>query len=280
MSLEPGHYDILVERSGYRTARQWVTIRDRDVVVEMALDGVAPKRPAPPRHPKSVTNSLGMKFVLLRAGQFQMGSASGGNDEQPVHRVALTQPFYLGTTEVTQSQWQSVMGSNPSQYKGANRPVENVSWEDVQSFIKQLNRREQGVTYRLPTEAEWEYGARAGATTAYSFGDAAEQLDEYAWYWENSDKQTHPVGQKRANDWGLYDMYGNVWEWVQDWYEGNYYQRSPEQDPAGPPSGSNRVVRGGSWYDGARYCRSAYRVDGYPGARDSHVGFRLLRVVQ
>jgi formylglycine-generating enzyme required for sulfatase activity len=281
MSLAPGHYHIQGEREGYHTARQWVTIQDRDIVVDMMLERIAMKREADTTASSSTPsktwrNPLGMEFVLIPSGRFQMGSTSGDDDEKPVHSVEITQPFYLGTTEVTQSQWESVMGHNPSGFKRVDRPVENVSWEDVQSFIEKLNGRERGVTYRLPTEAEWEYAARAGTTTAYSFGDSEKQLDEYAWYSGNSGSQTHSVGQKRANGWGLYDMHGNVWEWVSDWYASDYYKRSLQRDPSGPPSGTNRVIRGGSWNNDARNCRSANRNNGHPGNRNDNVGFRLL----
>ena len=196
--------------------------------------------------------------------------------EKPVHTVRLTQAFYLGKYEVTQGQWQAVMGKNPSQFTGdANRPVEQVSWDDVQEFIRRLNAREGGAQYRLPTEAEWEYAARAGSTTAYSFGNDARQLGEYAWYRDNAGGKTHPVGQKKPNAWGLHDMYGNVWEWVQDWYAD--YAAGSAVNPAGPSSGSGRVIRGGSWGAGAGYCRSAYRGRDAPGDRDGDLGFRLLR---
>jgi formylglycine-generating enzyme required for sulfatase activity len=163
-----------------------------------------------------------MEFVLIQAWTFQMGSNNGEPNEKPVHMVRISRPFYLGKYEVTQAQWEAVMGNNPSQFKGdPNSPVENVSWDDVQEFIKRLKRlntRESGVKYRLPREAEWEYAAQAGTTTAYSFGNDPSQLGEYAWYGENANGETHPVGQKKPNPWGLYDMHGNVWEWVQDWY--------------------------------------------------------------
>ena len=147
---------------------------------------------------------------------------------------------------MTQGQWQAVMGSNPSQFTGdPNRPVENVSWDDVQEFIRRLNAREGGATYRLPTEAEWEYAARAGTTTRWSFGDDASQLGRYAWHDGNAGGQTHPVGQLQPNPWGLYDMHGNVWEWVQDWY--GKYASGTAVDPAGPSSGSYHVFRGGGW---------------------------------
>jgi formylglycine-generating enzyme required for sulfatase activity len=240
---------VTYDERGFIPNTSYYCVKATGIVYPLEIESlVSSARASPPSpssdHPKSVTNSLGMEFVRIPAGRFQMGSTSGDGDEQPVHRVEITQPFYLGTTEVTQSQWESVMGNNPSRFKGANRPVEQVSWEEVQTFIEKLNAREPGVTYRLPTEAEWEYAARAGTTTAYSFGDSAGDLDEYAWYGGNTGGQTHPVGQKPANGWGLYDVHGNVWEWVQDWY--GEYPSSPQGNPSGPPSGASRVVRGGS----------------------------------
>jgi formylglycine-generating enzyme required for sulfatase activity len=224
-----------------------------------------------------LTNSIGMEFVLIAAGTFLMGSDDGENLEQPVHQVTISQPFYLGRYAVTQEQWVMVIGANRSDFTGdRNRPVEYVSWEDVQDFIQRLNAKERGAIYRLPTEAEWEYACRAGSKTAYSFGDDTRQLREYAWYGENSG--THPVGRKWPNAWGLYDMHGNVWEWVQDWY-GKYAPESVT-DPQGPTSGSYRVIRGGSWGAGAGYCRSAYRGHGAPGTRAADLGFRLLRTAR
>jgi formylglycine-generating enzyme required for sulfatase activity len=218
-----------------------------------------------------------MQFALIPAGEFQMGSISGYDNERPVHTVRISKPFYLGHHEVTQGQWEAVMGNNPSRFKGdANRPVETVSWEEVQKFIEKLNAKEGGTKYRLPTEAEWEYTARAGSTTAYSFGDDSGQLSKYAWFGANAGNTTHPVGQLQPNAWGLYDMYGNVWEWVQDWY--GAYAAEPVTDPQGPASGSGRVIRGGSWRDDAGYCRSAYRGSDAPGYRYDHLGFRLLRM--
>jgi len=225
-----------------------------------------------------VTNSIGMEFVLLQAGEFQMGASDGAKDEQPVHTVRISKPFYLGQYEVTQAQWQAVMGNNPSRFTGdPARPVENVSWEDVQEFIRRLNTKESGVTYRLPTEAEWEYAARAGTKRAYSFGNDKSQLSQYAWYGDTSGSQTHPGGKLKPNAWGLYDMHGNVWEWVQDWYWP--YTADAAVDPAGPSSGSSRVLRGGGWDRGASYCRSAYRGGAAPGDRRTARGFRLLRMV-
>jgi len=170
-----------------------------------------------------------MEFVLIPAGTFTMGSPDSDSNaydhEKPAHQVTISEPFYMGKYEVTQAQWKAVMGENPSRFKGDDHPVENVSWEDVQQFIQKLNAKEGKEACRLPTEAEWEYAARAGTTTIYSFGNNASQLGNYAWYDENSGNTTHPVGDKPPNPWGLYDMHGNVWEWVQDWY-GPIYSRS------------------------------------------------------
>jgi formylglycine-generating enzyme required for sulfatase activity len=181
-----------------------------------------------------------MTFTLIPAGTFQMGSdePQAVSDEKPLHSVRISNAFYLGTTEVTQQQWKAIMGAdtNRSNFKGDDLPVETVSWNEVQEFIRKLNAKEGGEKYRLPTEAEWEYAARAGTTTAYSFGDEENQLGEYAWYDGNSGGKTHPVGRLKANDWGLHDMYGNVWEWAQDWYSD--YTAATTEAPAVDPKGS------------------------------------------
>ncbi|MDR1043800.1 MAG: formylglycine-generating enzyme family protein [Candidatus Adiutrix sp.] len=226
---------------------------------------------------KTYTNSLGMDFTLVPAGSFTMGAdkdlENANYNETPQHRVSISQPFYLGAYEVTQAQWTAVMGNNPSKFKGRSNPVEMVSWNDAQAFIQRLNAKEGHNRYRLPTEAEWEYAARAGTTSAYSFGDDEDSLGRYAWYWDNSDEKTHPVGQKQPNAWGLYDMHGNVDEWVQDWY-GNY-SSSSVTDPKGPSSGSDRVFRGGSWFCSAQGCRAALRFNFSPDYRVDFIGFRL-----
>jgi formylglycine-generating enzyme required for sulfatase activity len=223
-----------------------------------------------------------MEFVLIPAGEFQMGSNDAGayDGEKPVHTVRLTKPFYLGKYEVTQAQWEAVMGNNPSSFGGDSAlPVETVSWQDVPEFISRLNARERGTAfYRLPTEAEWEYAARAGSTTAYSFGNSAGELGRYAWYEDNAGGKTHPVGQLQPSAWGLYDMHGNVWEWVQDWF--GAYSSGTAVDPEGPSSGSYRVYRGGGWYNDARVCRSADRSGDAPGYRVVNFGVRLLKVAQ
>ncbi|GHU00250.1 hypothetical protein FACS1894154_08980 [Betaproteobacteria bacterium] len=228
---------------------------------------------------KTFTNSIGTEFILIPAGSFTMGAdkndKDADDDETPPHRVSISQAFYLGKYEVTQGEWVAVMGSNPSKFKGRSNPVEQVSWDDVQTFIQRLNAKEGTRKYRLPTEAEWEYAARAGTKSTYSFGDDAGQLGAYAWYDDNSGSQTHPVGQKKPNPWGLYDMHGNVLEWVNDWYNESYYSRSASNDPAGPSSGQTRVLRGGCWYYSAGCLRSARRSIGTPDDRDDRGGFRL-----
>jgi formylglycine-generating enzyme required for sulfatase activity len=231
---------------------------------------------------KIYTNSIGMEFVLIPAGEFMMGAGATDeyppDHEKPQHKVTISKDFYLGKYEVTQEQWEAVMGNNPSEVKGSTNPVENVSWDDVQVFINSLNRKEGHKRYRLSTEAEWEYAARAGSTSIYSFGDDEKQLGDYAWYRGNSSKtysESYPVGQKQPNDWGLFDMHGNVWEWVQDRYGTDYYSQSPSIDPTGPTSGPYRVIRGGSWSYNARDARSANRRSASPGYRNFSLGFRL-----
>ncbi|MBU3967850.1 MAG: formylglycine-generating enzyme family protein [Euryarchaeota archaeon] len=238
---------------------------------------------------KTITNSIGMEFVLIPTGEFNMGSpaneAGRTNNEGPVHRVKISKAFYMGKYEVTQKQWRDVMGNNPSNFKGDNLPVEEVSWNDVQDFINKLNEKEGGNKYRLPSEAEWEYSARAGTTTRYFFGDDESRLGEYAWYYQNSGKKTHEVGLKSPNPWGLYDMHGNIGEWVQDrwfkwvvdtWYSD--YHGAPTDGSSWESGGdSARVARSGSWGTIDWGCRSAWRFGYVPDRRQNDVGFRLMR---
>ena len=242
----------------------------------------SPPTPSPPADrpseaPAEVRNSVGMEFVRIPAGEFRMGSTSSeayGN-EQPVTRVRISRAFELGKAEVTQGQWEAVMGSNPSEYSecGLDCPVESVSWDNAQEFIGRLNERDGTVRYRLPTEAEWEYAARARTT-----GDRYGSLDAIAWNGENSGRRTHPVGGKAANAYGLHDMLGNVYEWVEDWY-GNY-PGGTAPDPRGPGAGAHRVHRGGAWNSYvASDCRSSIRGSNTPGNRAFTLGFRLLRTV-
>ena len=222
---------------------------------------------------RPVVNSIGMQFKLLPGGTFTMGE--GGE----AHKVTLTKPFGLGVYEVTQEQYQQVMGTNPSKFKAPQNPVEQVSWNDAVEFCRKLSalpaEKSAGHVYRLPTEAEWEYACRAGTTTKYSFGDSESELGDYAWYDKNSGGTTHPVGGKKPNGWGLYDMHGNVFEWCQDWY-GDYPSGSV-MDPTGAASGSFRVDRGGSWRHYSGICRSAFRSGDSPDLRDFCLGFRVLR---
>ena len=274
-NLAVGTYQITAEMNGFETKTQTVTItKDKTQAVELKLE----KSKAISATGKTYTNSIGMEFVLIPSGTFKMGSSNGESDEKPIHSVTISEAFYMGKYEVTQKEWKAVMGDNPSSFKGDKLPVEQVSWNDIQEFIKKLNQKEGGTKYRLPTEAEWEYAARAGSNSKWSFGDNESQLGDYAWYGSNSNSQTHPVGQKKPNKYGLYDVHGNVWEWVQDWYDSNYYSSSPKTDSKGPSSGSYRVLRGGGWNYNAVDARSADRGNSYPGSRYSDIGFRLVRL--
>ena len=212
-----------------------------------------------------------IEMVFVPGGTFQMGSENGDSDETPVHSVTVSD-FYIGKYEVTQAQWQAVMGRNPSYFKGSNHPVEKVSWNDVQEFIKKLNQQ-TGKNFRLPTEAEWEYAARGGNKSRGYKYSGSNTIGEVAWYGDNSGKTTHPVGQKQGNELGIYDMSGNVWEWCADWY--GKYNSSPASNPRGPSSGTDRVGRGGSWLSNASFCRVAYRDDDGPGGSSLSMGFRL-----
>ncbi len=234
-----------------------------------------------------ICNSVGMRFALIQAGTFSMGSPEKEkfrSSDEIRHRVTLKKSFYLQTTEVTQAQWVEIMGYNPSEFKAEemDRPVENVSWDDCQTFIEKLNKLEKTHKYRLPTEAEWEYACRAGRTSAFSNGVINEDgcgydpnLDEVGWYCGNSGRRTHPVSQKMINAWGLYDMHGNVWEWCRDWY--GKYPTDPVVDPEGERYGPKRVIRGGSCLNYAEKCRSAYRFSYPANVKRNNIGFRIAR---
>jgi sulfatase modifying factor 1 len=221
----------------------------------------------------------GMEFLFVRGGCFQMGDTfeDGRADEKPPHEVCVDD-FYMGKYEVTQAQWKEVMGGNPSGFKtcGDHCPVEGVSWNDAQDFISRLNQK-AGKKFRLPTEAEWEYAARSGGKREKWPGASSQsELGEYAWYAGGSDKRTHPVGEKRPNGLGLYDMAGNVREWCSDWYVEDYYRNSPKDNPRGPANGKNRVFRGGSWIDEPTYARTQFRYSLDPATRSGVTGFRLV----
>jgi formylglycine-generating enzyme required for sulfatase activity len=224
-----------------------------------------------------INQKVSMKLALIPAGKFTMGSPDGEKDrsgnEGPQREVTISNPFYMGVYEVTQEQYEQVMGKNPSSFKGAQNPVESVSWDEAVEFCTKLSQK-TGKTVRLPTEAEWEYACRAGSKTRFSYGDDDDKLGDYAWYAKNSDSKTHAVGQRKPNDWGLYDMHGNVFERCAGWFADSYAS-AKNQDPQGPDSGTFRVLRGGGWSNYPQYCRSAYRVRIAPGDLGRSIGFRV-----
>ena len=218
---------------------------------------------------------LEMEFVYVASGRFLMGSSGGDPDEKPIHAVAITRGFYVGRHEVTQAQYERVTGANPSNFKGPGLPVEQATWNAAVTFCRKLSKR-TGRSFRLPTEAEWEYAARAGSRKKYCFGDDEEMLGQYAWFDANSGKRTHAVGRKKPNAWGLFDCHGNVFEWCSDWYSEDSYAGGPREDPKGPARGQYRVLRGGSWNYLDLSCRSANRSGSAPGYRGYNFGFRAV----
>lgn len=265
----------------------------RQVIALLFVVAASAQQPAPSAGAKSddsLKYSLaslldGTGFVRIPAGEFVMGSAVGNEDEKPPHRIRINHDFEMSRYEVTQAQWEAVLGRaheapkttdpqvpvNPSEYRGPSLPVEKLTWNAAQSFIEALNTRDSGHTYRMPTEAEFEYAARAGSDS-----DAPVPEDS-AWCAPGSKSRTHPVGEKPPNPWGLYDMTGNVLEWVQDWYAPDYYSESPAADPQGPSTGSYRVYRGAGWLTPAKNCRAAFRGFDLPSNGHASVGFRLVR---
>jgi formylglycine-generating enzyme required for sulfatase activity len=251
------------------------------------------------RPPSSETSAGGVEMVLVSGGRFEMGSAQNLEDDEPAHKVYVD-PFYIDKYEVTQGEYERVMGKNPSRWKGQDNPVEQIRWANAVEYCNARSRLEglspaydpktgecnfQADGYRLPTEAEWEYAARAGSSTRYHFGVSPMDLGNYGWFKENCTRRPQPVGTREPNPWGLYDVYGNVWEWCHDFYQEDYYQQSPEENPRGPAAGKDRVVRGGCWNSRPHECRSAYRNYEDPGytdvcfGKDIHgfVGFRCVR---
>ncbi len=297
IELKPGKYRIEATKSGYKKHLGWHELTEQAPVYMAELEKLPPPPPKPvysqpkKQAPARVSSSTrpqsgrkgqtwrdpttGMEFVWVPKGCFQMGSNDGGSDEKPVHEVCL-EGYWLGKYEVTQGQWRKVMGSNPSKFKncGSDCPVEQVSWDDVQDYIRKLNRQD-GPEYRLPTEAEWEYACRSGGRDEkYSGGNS---VDRVAWYRDNAGKKTHRVGSKSANGLGLHDMSGNVWEWVQDIYDKSAYRNHARNNPVNTSGGSFRVGRGGSWGNVAGYTRCAYRGVNDPDNSNLNLGFRLLR---
>ena len=251
-------------------------------VVEVVEKGLAEVAAAAKPGEVHVDPRAGIAFVVIPAGEFDMGAAkSQWDNERPVHRVGISKPFLLGKYSVTNREYQRFLEANSaieppqywsnSQFNEPQQPVVGVSWEDAQVFC-------QWAGCRLPTEAEWEYACRAGNPGAYCFGDDESELEQYAWCGKNSGGKTQPVGQKKPNKWGLYDMHGNVWEWCQDWFASDYYKQSPKVDPTGPEKGDSRVLRGGSWYVDPTSLRSAYRLGLAPDPRNYNIGFRCVWV--
>jgi len=277
-------YDVGNNQSGLiKTEKHGLTVRS--LSGGLIGRGLAELRNLPAALPKNWTNDLGIEFIRIDPGIFLMGSPdtdeTARDDERPQHRVRISQPFYLGKYPVTQSQWRAVMSDDPfGFFRGDNYPVEGVSWDDTQAFIRELTAKNPGKNYRLPTEAEWEYACRAGTTTRYFFGDESGRVFDFAWGLANSGDQSQPVGRKEPNPWGLYDMLGNVNEWVADWSDEEYYQTCMDSeeyeqsglvtDPTGPDSdrGIPHVLRGGcysSWYNSSYHpftssVRSACRI--------------------
>ncbi len=268
------------------------TDKETQEMLKPAAEAAVEVKPgeAPPSAPQALGgkttslnlgNNVKLELVLIPAGKFKMGSppneAGRKDTENPQHEVTISKPFYLGKYEVTQEQYEALMGTNPSEFKGAKNPVERVNWADAQEFCKKMSSK-TGKTARLPSEAEWEYACRAGTGTKYSFGDSEATLGDYAWFKDNANKTTHPVGQKKPNAWGLYDMHGNVMEWCQDWKSN--YTAAPITDPTGDASGVHRLTRGGSWLYDALGCRAAFRnLDWFPDFRHGNLGFRVAVTV-
>jgi formylglycine-generating enzyme required for sulfatase activity len=295
--MQQQQFDAALEMLGTITPQQQtsstVALSQR-VATEKAAQKVAEEgaEEAAIRARAPITNTIDMTFNNIPAGTFMMGSPAdeiGRLDNEHQHRVTISKVFYMQTTEVTQAQWEAIMGTEPWKgwffnksfvKKGMDYAATYVSWDDAVAYCKKLSEKE-GKTYRLPTEAEWEYACRAGTQTRWSFGNDEKALGDYAWYEENADDigelYAHQVGLKKPNAFGLYDMHGNVWEWCNDYYGEDYYKESPTKDPTGPTSGSSRVLRGGSWFGSSHLTRSAYR-DGFD-ADSCHFdfGFRLVR---
>ena len=265
MLLRPPHQDFDILRQPYANP---VLIEDVEVI-----EAVVPQQDL-----DFNVNGVQFRMKYVEGGSFMMGAPDDDDeawgDEKPAHKVTLDS-YYIAETQVTQELWQAVMGSNPSDFKGdIHRPVETVSWDDCQEFIKKLNTITCR-TFSLPTEAQWEYAARGGKKSkGYKFS-GSNSLGDVAWYGGNSNSTTHPVAQKQANELGLYDMTGNVWEWCQDWFDSYYYANSPQNNPQGPSSGGARVLRGGDWGDDPERCRVSCRYDEDPDYPDCYFGLRL-----
>ncbi len=279
-----GTHTIRLEKDGYDRQEKSVQIAEnQESMLDFTLTKTVAKAPVVPAAPQGgavetiTVKGVSFNMIKVQGGTFTMGAtAEQGSDaydwEKPTHQVTLLD-YYIGETEVTQELWKAVMGSNPSYFSGTNLPVEGVSWNDCQTFITKLNQL-TGKKFRLPTEAEWEYAARGGQKSkGYKYAGST-TLSDVAWYGDNSSFKTHPVKQKQANELGLYDMSGNVYEWCQDWL--GRYSSNAQTNPTGQSSGSDRVIRGGSWFNSASGCRVADRYNNSPGGRSGSLGFRVV----
>ena len=277
-----GSRKVMLKKEGYEPYEKTMTLtEDADNTLTATLEVEKPKAPVFVNGAKKTYTVNGVSFTMVdvEGGTFTMGATSeqgsdADNDEKPAHKVTLSN-YSIGETEVTQALWQAVMGSNPSHFKGdLQRPVENVSWNDCQTFIKKLNQL-TGENFRLPTEAEWEYAARGGKSSKGYKYSGSNTIGDVAWYTDNSLSKTRAVKTKKPNELGIYDMSGNVYEWCSDWYSSSYYSSYSGTNPTGPSSGSYRVLRGGSWYSDAGRWRVANRSYNSPAGRISSFGFRL-----
>lgn len=280
-----GQHQVRISKQGYQDYSGILNVKENDPTILSATLEKHKAEQAVVNTPSTTSDESrkvitvgNVSFTMIRVygGTFTMGATSeqdsdAYNDEKPAHQVTLS-PYYIGETEVTQALWEAVMGSNPSHFKGAKRPVEEVSWDDCQDFIRKMNQK-TGLNFRLPTEAEWEYAARGGNKSRGFKYAGSNMIGDVAWYTYNSGSTTHDVKTKQANELGLYDMSGNVWEWCQDWKGG--YSSSAQTNPTGPSSGSNRVDRGGSWFLSAGGCRVSLRGYSTPGSRSNYLGLRL-----
>lgn len=267
--LKTGLHMVILTSEGYETLTKTIQVNSVSRSFSFSMEKIERQIP-------DIIKNLVNNMVCVEGGSFTMGATYEQDheyylEEKPIHRVTLF-TFYIGKYEVTQEEWQTVMGNNPSSVKGAKRPVENISWNDCQEFIRKLNNM-TGKQFRLPTEAEWEYAARGGNRSSGFKYAGSNNLDRVAWYDANSGNNTSDVGQKVANELGLYDMSGNVWEWCQDWY-GNYSD-DDLTNPTGPSTGTDRVYRGGGWYSIAGYCRVSCRSAISPEKTDNRLGLRL-----